>query len=94
MCLHSATYLLRRAPKVLELAVEEARLIGHSYIGSEHLLLGILREDEGIAGRTLRSFGANLLAARQLAINFSMRAQPHTIKERSSTLPLMSSAET
>ena len=74
-----------RAKKVLELAVEEARLIGHSYIGSEHLLLGILREDEGIAGRTLRSFGANLLAARQLAINFSMRAQPHTIKERSST---------
>ncbi|MDP3259415.1 MAG: Clp protease N-terminal domain-containing protein, partial [Thermodesulfovibrionales bacterium] len=44
-----------RAKKVLELAVEEARLIGHSYIGSEHLLLGILREDEGIAGRTLRS---------------------------------------
>lgn len=74
-----------RAKKVLELAVEEARLIGHSYIGSEHLLLGILREDEGIAGRTLRSFGANLLAARQLAINFSMRTQPHTIKERSST---------
>ncbi|TAL23960.1 MAG: ATP-dependent Clp protease ATP-binding subunit [Nitrospirae bacterium] len=74
-----------RAKKVLELAVEEARLIGHSYIGSEHLLLGILREDEGIAGRTLRSFGANLLAARQLAINFSMRAQPHTIKERSTT---------
>lgn len=74
-----------RAKKVLELAVEEARLIGHGYIGSEHLLLGILREDEGIAGRTLRAFGANLLAARQLAINFSMRTQPHTVKERSAT---------
>lgn len=74
-----------RAKKVLELAVEEARLIGHGYIGSEHLLLGILREDEGIAGRTLRAFGANLLAARQLAINFSMRSQPHTVKERSAT---------
>jgi len=74
-----------RAKKVLELAVEEARLIGHGYIGSEHLLLGILREDEGIAGRTLRSLGANLLAARQLAINFSMRTQPHTIRERSTT---------
>ena len=74
-----------RAKKVLELAVEEARLIGHGYIGSEHLLLGILREDEGIAGRTLRSLGANLLAARQLAINFSMRTQPHTVRERSTT---------
>ena len=78
-----------RAKKVLELAVEEARLIGHSYIGSEHLLLGILREDEGIAGRTLRSLGANLLAARQLAINFSVRTQPHTIRERRSTTPAL-----
>lgn len=74
-----------RAKKVLELAVEEARLIGHGYIGSEHLLLGILREDEGIAGRTLRSLGANLLAARQLAINFSIRTQPHVIREKTST---------
>ncbi|MEK7683187.1 MAG: ATP-dependent Clp protease ATP-binding subunit, partial [Nitrospirota bacterium] len=78
-----------RAKKVLELAVEEARLIGHSYIGSEHLLLGILREDEGIAGRTLRSLGANLLAARQLAINFSMRPQAHTVRERRSATPAL-----
>ncbi|MBI4684051.1 MAG: ATP-dependent Clp protease ATP-binding subunit [Nitrospirae bacterium] len=78
-----------RAKKVLEFAVEEARLLGHNYIGSEHLLLGTLREDEGIAGRTLRSLGANLLAARQLAINFSMRAQPHTVRERRSTTPAL-----
>jgi len=78
-----------RAKKVLELAVEEARLIGHSYIGSEHLLLGLLREDEGIAGRTLRSLGANLLAARQLAINFSLRPQTHTVRERRSTTPAL-----
>ena len=78
-----------RAKKVLELAVEEARLIGHSYIGSEHLLLGILREDEGIAGRTLRNLGANLLAARQLAINFSMRPQTHTLRERRSATPAL-----
>ncbi len=78
-----------RAKKVLELAVEEARLIGHSYIGSEHLLLGILREDEGIAGRTLRGLGANLLAARQLAINFSMRPQTHAVRERRSATPAL-----
>ncbi|NCO84548.1 MAG: ATP-dependent Clp protease ATP-binding subunit ClpC [Nitrospirae bacterium CG22_combo_CG10-13_8_21_14_all_44_11] len=78
-----------RAKKVLELSVEEARLIGHNYIGSEHLLLGLLREDEGIAGRTLRSLGANLLAARQLAINFSLRPQTHTVRERRSATPAL-----
>jgi len=62
-----------RAKKVIELAVEEARLLGHGYIGSEHLLIGLIREEEGIAGKILRSLGANLLGARQLAINLSMR---------------------
>ncbi len=77
-----------RAKKVLELAVEEARLLGHNYIGSEHLLLGIIREDEGIAGKILRSLGANLLGARQLAINFALRGQPQT-KERKSQTPAL-----
>ncbi len=63
-----------RAKKVLELAVEEARLLGHNYIGSEHLLLGLIREDEGIAGKILRNLGANLLGARQLTINLSMKS--------------------
>ncbi len=61
-----------RAKKVLELAVEEARLLGHNYIGSEHIFLGLIREEEGIGGKILRSFGANLLGARQLTINFSI----------------------
>jgi ATP-dependent Clp protease ATP-binding subunit ClpC len=64
-----------RAKKVLELAIEEARLLGHAYIGSEHLLLGLIREDEGIAGRILRNLGANLLGARQLTINLSIKPQ-------------------
>jgi ATP-dependent Clp protease ATP-binding subunit ClpC len=74
-----------RAKKVLELAVEEARLLGHNYIGSEHLLLGLIREEEGIAGKILRSYGANLLGARQLSINLSMRAAPHAKEKKSST---------
>ncbi len=74
-----------RAKKVLELAVEEARLLGHNYIGSEHLLLGIIREDEGIGGKILRNLGANLLGARQLAINLSMRVQAQTGSKKSST---------
>jgi ATP-dependent Clp protease ATP-binding subunit ClpC len=77
-----------RAKKVLELAVEEARLLGHSYIGSEHLLLGVVREDEGIAGKILRNYGANLLGARQLAINLSMKASPH-VKDKKSATPAL-----
>ncbi len=64
-----------RAKKVLELAIEEARLLGHNYIGSEHLLLGIIREDEGVAGKVIRNLGANLLAARQLTINLAVKPQ-------------------
>ncbi len=74
-----------RAKKVLELAVEEARLLGHNYIGSEHLLLGLIREDEGIAGKILRNLGANLLGARQLTINLSMKSYMQSREKKSST---------
>ena len=47
-----------RAKKVLEFAVEEARSLNHNYIGTEHLLLGLLKEKEGVACRVLNSFGA------------------------------------
>jgi ATP-dependent Clp protease ATP-binding subunit ClpC len=77
-----------RAKKVLELAVEEARLLGHSYIGSEHLLLGLIREEEGIAGKILRNFGANLLGARQLTINLSLRTSTQ-VKEKKSATPAL-----
>lgn len=48
------------AKRVIELAIDEARYIGHNYIGTEHLLLGLLREGEGIAARVLDSLGVNL----------------------------------
>ncbi|MBL7031962.1 MAG: ATP-dependent Clp protease ATP-binding subunit [Nitrospira sp.] len=78
-----------RAKKVLELAVEEARLLGHSYIGSEHLLIGLIREDAGIAGKILRSLGANLLGVRQLAINLSMRKAQSGAKDKPSHTPAL-----
>jgi ATP-dependent Clp protease ATP-binding subunit ClpC len=78
-----------RAKKVLELAVEEARLLGHSYIGSEHLLIGLIREDSGIAGKILRSLGANLLGVRQLAINLSMRKVKQSGKEKKTNTPAL-----
>ncbi|HJO06234.1 MAG TPA: Clp protease N-terminal domain-containing protein, partial [Chloroflexota bacterium] len=52
--------LTPRAKRVIELAVEEARRLGHNYIGTEHLLLGLVREGEGIAAGVLESLGVNL----------------------------------
>jgi ATP-dependent Clp protease ATP-binding subunit ClpC len=49
-----------RARQVVVLAQEEARALGHNYIGTEHLLLGLLREEEGIAARTLETLGVTL----------------------------------
>jgi hypothetical protein len=49
-----------RARQVVVLAQEEARALGHSYIGSEHILLGLLREEEGLAARVLESLGVTL----------------------------------
>ncbi len=53
-----------RAKKVLELAMSEARELGHSYVGTEHLLLGLLREEKGIAAQVLTDASVNLEAAR------------------------------
>jgi len=58
--------MTRRAKKVIELAVEEARSLKHHYIGTEHLLLAILREGEGLAARVLRSYGLQLETERAL----------------------------
>ena len=52
--------LTPRAKQVIELAVDEARLLNHHYIGTEHLLLGLIREGEGIGARVLESFGLSL----------------------------------
>src|SRR5687767_3108124 len=54
-----------RTKKVIELAIDEARILGHSHIGSEHLLLGLVREGEGIASGVLESLGVSLRRVRQ-----------------------------
>lgn len=58
-----------RAKKVLELSVEESRRLGHNYVGTEHLLLGLIREGEGVAAQVLISLGADLEKVRQIVIN-------------------------
>lgn len=54
-----------RAKKVIELSVDESRKLGHSYIGTEHILLALIREGEGIAARVLNNAGVSLAKARQ-----------------------------
>ena len=53
-----------RAKRVLELSLEEARQLGHNYIGTEHLLLGLIREGEGVAARVLENLGVDLTKVR------------------------------
>ena len=57
-----------RAKKVLELSLREALQLGHNYIGTEHLLLGLIREGEGVAAQVLVSLGADLSRVRQQVI--------------------------
>lgn len=84
--------LTPRAKRVIELAVEEARRLGHNYIGTEHLLLGLVREGEGIAAGVLESLGVNLDKVRaqvvQVVSHGSMDTQQRTGKKSSKT-PLM-----
>ncbi|NUK31881.1 ATP-dependent Clp protease ATP-binding subunit [Parageobacillus sp. VR-IP] len=54
-----------RAKRVIELSLDEARKLGHSYVGTEHILLGLIREGEGVAARVLNNLGVSLNKARQ-----------------------------
>jgi ATP-dependent Clp protease ATP-binding subunit ClpC len=57
-----------RAKKVLELSLREALQLGHNYIGTEHILLGLIREGEGVAAQVLQKLGASLEVVRQKVI--------------------------
>lgn len=66
--------LTPRAKKVIELALDEARRLSHSHLGTDHLLLGLIREGEGIAAGVLERFGVNLERVRaevNKVLNFS-----------------------
>ncbi len=64
-----------RAKRVLELSLEEARQLGHNYIGTEHILLGLLREGEGVASRVLETLGADPQKIRTQAIRMVGESQ-------------------
>lgn len=52
--------LTSRAKRVLELAADEARSMGHNYVGTEHLLIGLVREENGVGAKVLRNLGLTL----------------------------------
>ncbi len=68
--------LTPRAKKVIELSVDEARRLNHHYIGTEHLLLGLLREGEGIAAGVLENLGVSLDAVRAAILTFLAQGPP------------------
>ncbi|WP_448589783.1 ATP-dependent Clp protease ATP-binding subunit [Thermodesulfobium sp.] len=77
-----------RAKKVLELSWEEARLLGHNHIGTEHILLGLLREGEGIGPRVLKSFNMDIGRVRSQIIQIISGGSVIKSKESSRT-PLL-----
>jgi ATP-dependent Clp protease ATP-binding subunit ClpC len=86
--------LTPRAKRVIELAIDEARRLGHNYIGTEHLLLGLVREGEGIAAGVLESLGVNLDKVRHEVIRVlsqSSAASPAQETKRASKTPTVDS---
>ncbi len=82
--------LTPRAKRVIELAIDEARRLGHNYIGTEHLLLGLVREGEGIAAGVLESLGVNLDKVRHEVIRVlsqSSSVGPASETKRASKTP-------
>ncbi|GAB4560247.1 MAG: ATP-dependent Clp protease ATP-binding subunit [Anaerolineae bacterium] len=74
--------LAPRTKRVIELAVEEARLMGHHYIGTEHLLLGLVREGEGVAVSVLKQLGVSLDKVRTQTARSILQSQVQASKER------------
>lgn len=69
-----------RAKRVIELSMDEARKLHHNFVGTEHLLLGLIRETEGIAARVLSSLGLNITRARAMVIR--MLGNPQNFKSQ------------
>jgi ATP-dependent Clp protease ATP-binding subunit ClpC len=67
-----------RAKKVLELSLREALQLGHNYIGTEHILLGLIREGEGVAAQVLQKLGADLDRVRQTVVQLLSRYAAET----------------
>jgi len=76
-----------RAKKVLEFSVEESQMLNTEHIGTEHILLGLVREEEGMASKILENLGLNLAMVRDAVVSFLGEADPEDLTERISNLP-------
>ena len=74
-----------RAKRVLELSWDEARQLGHNYIGTEHLLLGLIREGEGVAARVLENLGVDLNKVRTNVVKMLGESKPQAVSSSSSS---------
>lgn len=74
-----------RAKRVLELSWDEARQLGHNYIGTEHLLLGLIREGEGVAARVLENLGVDLNKIRANVVKMLGESKPQSVSSGSSS---------
>ena len=83
-----------RAKRVLELSWDEARQLGHNYIGTEHLLLGLIREGEGVAARVLENLGVDLNKIRSNVIKMLGETKPQTTSSSSSSSSSSSGGKT
>jgi ATP-dependent Clp protease ATP-binding subunit ClpC len=81
--------LTPRAKKVLELAIDEARRLNHHYIGTEHLLLGLVREGEGIAAGVLESLGVNLEKVRAQVMQVVNQSSSYSQSKSQTKTPYM-----
>ena len=81
-----------RAKRVLELSWDEARQLGHNYIGTEHLLLGLIREGEGVAARVLENLGVDLNKIRSNVVKMLGESKPQATAGSSSTSSSSSSS--
>ncbi len=81
-----------RAKRVLELSWDEARQLGHNYIGTEHLLLGLIREGEGVAARVLENLGVDLNKIRSNVVKMLGETKPQTTASGSSSSSSSSSS--
>ena len=76
-----------RAKKVIDYSVEEARRLNHNYIGTEHLLLGLLREEEGVAAHVLMNLGLKFDRVREEILNLLGRNFPNESRKVAAPLP-------
>ncbi len=83
-----------RAKRVLELSWDEARQLGHNYIGTEHLLLGLIREGEGVAARVLEKLGVDLNKIRSNVVKMLGESKPQAVSSGASSSSSSSGGKT